>query len=269
MTICTEVSAFSKLNKIYSFWDTITTLVVPTIITSVLIVAILYKNVCLRRVRRKLDNPISRRLSKKQKSLVRITRVLLAISLTFVILSCPSHANKLRHLIVREIDGLQLYTLFDRLLHQIFQIIYYISFCFNFIYYLMWSNNFRKECKRLFCCYRDRRQRSFRDLEVRNRVEIGTNGFNITTGGYLEKSTNLTEKITMLWWYGIKLSDFHGYFAHYSDLKTLQLLNPNNAGIKLACFCRQSMSRSDCTKRAVWSLIYVVCYFITGYGRSK
>ena len=177
--ICTEVDEYRALNRVYFFWDTVVTLLIPSMVTTALILAILARNVCIRR-------NANRRLSKKQRSLVRITRVLLAISLTFVILSAPSHANKLRHLIITEVFGQQNYSLEDRILQQLFQILYYLSFCLNFVYYLIWSINFRKEFKRLF---------GFKTKSRRRRRFELMNGNGHIVGNI---STNHTEKITIL-----------------------------------------------------------------------
>ena len=180
VSICTEVDDYRALNRIYFFADTAVTLLIPSVLTTGLILAILTRSVCLRR---DSSNP---RLSKKQRSLVRITRVLLAISLTFVILSAPSHANKLRHLIITELFGRQLYSLEDRILQQLFQHIYYLSFALNILYYLTWSVNFRKEFKRLFGC--QGQSRSKRRFELLNRnSQINAN-----------LTVNNTEKITIL-----------------------------------------------------------------------
>ena len=180
ITICTEVDDFRSLNRIYFFVDTVVTLLIPSLLTTGLILAILTRNICLRH-----DNG-NNRLSKKQRSLVRITRVLLAISLTFVILSAPSHANKLRHLIIIEVFGRQLYSLEDRILQQLFQLIYYLSFSLNFLYYLTWSVNFRKEFKRLLGCQEQLKRQHRFELLNGNAQMIGN-----LTG-------NNTEKITIL-----------------------------------------------------------------------
>ncbi|KAL4220101.1 7 transmembrane receptor (rhodopsin) [Mactra antiquata] len=193
-TICTEVPEYSQLNRIFSFWDTITTVVLPIIITTSLIIAILSKNLCIAQRIDGRNNSIYRRLSKKQKSLVRITRVLLAISLTFVILSGPSHANKLRHLILAELGGQRSYTLFDRILQQIFQIIYYLSSCLNIIYYLIWSHNFRNETKRLL--YIKTGRRSSRGIELRSATEQTRNGNGGNKPNKFENDTKHT--VTML-----------------------------------------------------------------------
>ncbi|XP_045199617.1 somatostatin receptor type 4-like [Mercenaria mercenaria] len=194
-TMCTEVAEYSQLNRIYNFWDTITTLVLPIIITTTLIVAILTQNLCNAKKIDRQDNSIYRRLSKKQKSLVRITRVLLAISLTFVLLSGPSYINKLRHLILTEMEGRRPYTLTDRILQQTFQLVYYLSSCLNIIYYLVWSHNFRKETKKMLCLKPKTSNRHYRGIELRSCTEQRNGN---KPGKITEKSTNHTEKITML-----------------------------------------------------------------------
>ncbi|WAR27487.1 hypothetical protein MAR_013191 [Mya arenaria] len=204
-TMCTEVNKYAQLNRIYSFWDTITTMVLPITITSVLIVAILSKNLCVSKTIDGRDSSIYRRLSKKQKCLVRITRVLLAISLTFVILSGPTHANKLRHLILTELNGAQRpYTLSDRILQQIFQIIYYLSSCLNIVYYLTWSHNFRKEIRRLLCLKPENSNREIRGIEMRSKTKSNNEPKqmeNDAGNGHqtiVDKSTNPKSQITML-----------------------------------------------------------------------
>ena len=107
--ICTEVDEYRALNMIYFLWDTVTTLLIPSLVTTGLIIAFRTRNVCHR------HENANQHVSKEQRSLVRITRVLLAMSLTFVILSAIRHANKLRHLIITEAFGRQLYSLQDRI----------------------------------------------------------------------------------------------------------------------------------------------------------
>ena len=180
ITICTEADEYRALNRIYFFMDTAVTLLIPSVLTTGLILAILIRNVCIRHPN------ANHRLSKKQKSLVRITRVLLAISLTFVILSAPSHANKLRHLIITEVFGRQLYSLEDRILQQLFQLICYLSFSLNIVFYLMWSVNFRKEFKRLLGCQDQSVSKRRFDLLNENEQMI------------VNQTENITAKITIL-----------------------------------------------------------------------
>lgn len=186
-TLCTQVDDFAQLNRIYAFWDTITTMVLPITITSVLIVAILVKNLWLAN-RTNPSNTIYRRLSKKQRGLVRITRVLLAISLTFVILSGPAHANKLRHLIQAEIGNYRT-TVSDHILQQTFQVIYYLSSCLNVIYYSIWSYNFRAQLRRILCFKAVSNSRSLRGQELLPNYHRQRKS---------EKSTNGSEKMVKL-----------------------------------------------------------------------
>ena len=180
MVFCTEAEEYRYLNRIYFFYDSIVTLIIPSMVTTALILVIVVRNMC---IHRSLAN---KKLSKKQKALLRITRVLLAISLTFVILSAPTHANKLRHLIIVEVFGQQSYSLKDRVLQHFFQILYYLSFSLNFVYYLIWSINFRKEFKRLFCF--KTRPRRMRRLEL-----MAGNGHIVGKG-----AINHTQRITLL-----------------------------------------------------------------------
>ena len=178
--LCTEAEEYRYLNRIYFFYDSIVTLIIPSMVTTALILVIVVRIVCIHR------SLAIKKLSKKQKALVRITRVLLAISLTFVVLSAPTHANKLRHLIIVEMFGQQSYSLEDRVLQHFFQILYYLSFSLNFVYYLIWSINFRKEFKRLFCFKtRPRRMRRLELMAGKDHV--------------VEKGTiNHTQRITLL-----------------------------------------------------------------------
>ncbi|XP_052784239.1 somatostatin receptor type 4-like [Mya arenaria] len=204
-TICTEVNKYAQLNIIYTFWDTITTMILPIIIISVLSVAILSKISLAPPKNNGSDYLILQRQSKKQKCLVRITRVLLAISLTFVILSGPSHANKLRHLILTELNGAQRpYTLSDRVLQQVFQIISYLSSCLNIVNLLIWSQNFRKEIRRLLCLKPGRSEKKYRVMENRSRTKCNNEQKHMENGAQngrqtiVDKSTNPTIQITEL-----------------------------------------------------------------------
>ncbi|XP_050393368.2 uncharacterized protein LOC126811620 [Patella vulgata] len=99
-------------------------------------------------------------LSRKERSLLRVTRLLFVISVSYLLLTLPSHVNKLRHLFTTELSV----SLTDRAVQHLFQLFYYASFSCNFIYYLIWGRNFReffrnwyilfkeKEKCRIICC---------------------------------------------------------------------------------------------------------------------
>ncbi|OWF47620.1 Somatostatin receptor type 4 [Mizuhopecten yessoensis] len=165
-TICTESASHPRVTEIFTYIDTIVVLVLPSVILVMLIGAILIKHLWITR------SEIRTRLTKKEKSLVKITRVLLAIGINYVVLSAPSYINKIRFIIMTAFTEVRP-TITDRCLNQIFQIIFYMTFCANFLFYILWSVNFRRGLKRLFvfnkCCSYTRdcdngQQRMLRDV---------------------------------------------------------------------------------------------------------
>ncbi|XP_033759915.1 somatostatin receptor type 2-like [Pecten maximus] len=141
--ICTESASHPRITEIFTYIDTVVVLVLPSVILVLLIGAILIKHVWITR------SDIRTRLSKKEKSLVKITRVLLAIGINYVVLSAPSYINKVRFIIMTAFTDIRP-TITDRSLNQIFQIIFYMTFCVNFLFYILWSVNFRRGLKKLF-----------------------------------------------------------------------------------------------------------------------
>lgn len=144
--ICTENNQSPQLTQMFTYVDNALTLILPTVVTLILVKAILVKIACRADVLHQ-----SMLLSRRERSLVRITRVLLAISLTFVIFSAPSQINKIRHLVATVETSNNFVYKKERIVQKICQIIYYISFSFNLIYYIIWSENYRESLKRLLC----------------------------------------------------------------------------------------------------------------------
>lgn len=149
--ICQPSMEYPEVTTIFTYVDTVVTLLLPTILLIVMISAILVKHIYQRHLNSKLsiNGSTRQRLSKKEKSLLKITRVLLAIGLAYVLLSLPSYINKLRYLV-----SLTLYpqniTMDDHSQNQICIVIFYSNFTLNFLFYIKWSLNFRRGLKRLF-----------------------------------------------------------------------------------------------------------------------
>ncbi|XP_069104411.1 somatostatin receptor type 4-like [Argopecten irradians] len=163
-SICTHTASHPRITEIFTYIDTVVVLVLPSIILIVLIGAILIKHVWITR------SEIRTRLSKKEKSLVKITRVLLAIGINYVVLSGPSYVNKIRFIILTTFTDIRP-TVTDRSLNQIFQIIFYMTFCVNFLFYILWSVNFRRGLRKLFSvkkCQHDTKVESGRQLKLRD-----------------------------------------------------------------------------------------------------
>jgi len=180
MNICTSDPEYQETTKIFTFVDTIVTLVLPTGALLVLISAILAKHLWQRHRKKNEEEQSGRkRLSKKEKSLLKITRVLLAIGLTYVVLGGPSYINKLRSMFINTSEVSV--SLNERSMNQIFQIIFYLTFCFNFAFYSMWSLNFRRGLKRLCCC----------KCKINTKFDQDLQGLTLTRAG---QTSNVTER---------------------------------------------------------------------------
>lgn len=175
--ICTESASHPDVTKIFTYIDTILVLVLPSFILVGLIGAILIKHLWVTRA------DVRTRLSKKERSLVKITRVLLAIGLNYVILSAPSYVNKIRFIILTTFTESRP-TITDRSLNQIFQIVFYMTFCVNFPFYVLWSMNFRRGLRKLFhfkCCFKrnssngSSSQRIIRDVSWKKWMSVAKN----------------------------------------------------------------------------------------------
>lgn len=91
-----------------------------------------------------------RRNSKRTyQMLTRITRVLLAIGLTFTVFSFPTSVNKIRILVSNRPTPSFLHV--EWAINQLCLIIYYCSFCIYFFIYLRFSTNYKKVLLRYVC----------------------------------------------------------------------------------------------------------------------
>lgn len=147
--LCTHAEKYNEVVNIYTYLDAIITLILPTTVLAVLIGAIILKYLRRSALQRYGQGQA---LSRKDRSLMHITRVLLAVGLSYMLLFMPSYINKIRSLITSYVTDEAFVTVKDHLVNQIILIISYMSFCSNFIFYVKWSRNFRKGLKKLFCC---------------------------------------------------------------------------------------------------------------------
>lgn len=139
------------LNHVLFYIDTLATLLLPGILTLALICAcvsrqLLWRNIavsCLRHHR-------NVRISRRERSLLRIARALLLISISHVMFSGPSFIFRLRYQISTLISGKDTAVFSDNYINAILQILYYVSFTANFIIYVVFCANFRLGLKSIF-----------------------------------------------------------------------------------------------------------------------
>ncbi|XP_005112340.2 delta-type opioid receptor isoform X2 [Aplysia californica] len=138
---CDVPEQYMNIMYIFTYIDSIITFLLPTTIMVFLVVPSCVKNVIMSR---KGENPLRPLLSRRHRSLLRVSRLLCVITGSFVLLTAPSHVIKLRQLVTMMTTG-QRASAIDSPLLFIFQNLYYCSLSCNVIYFLIWGKNFRKE----------------------------------------------------------------------------------------------------------------------------
>ena len=157
---CTAYPEFQSIVEMFTLVDIIVTLIIPTVFILALVIPTCVKNIS-RNSRRAASARVM--LSRKERALLRVTRLLCVIIVSFVLLTAPSHLNKLRHLFLAPTGG-QGAGSADMFVVFICQVFYHLSFSVNFVYFLIWGKNFRRKFCHLFVSLYKRMGRCRRKL---------------------------------------------------------------------------------------------------------
>lgn len=152
---CDIEKEYQNTLHVFTYVDIFLTMAVPFIVMFFFLGAVYVKHIIVRvSCSRNCAFPNAKRPAKRRggrnDSLTKITRVLLAIGSSYFILSVPSCVNKIRTIILYLRDQQEAATRDYWAVLQFCQMIYYLSFCLNFLFYLKWSVNYRKALKDLF-----------------------------------------------------------------------------------------------------------------------
>ncbi|KAK7499262.1 hypothetical protein BaRGS_00009522 [Batillaria attramentaria] len=145
---CIVIEGYKSVLEIYTCIDVAITLILPSVIILSLVIPTCVKNICCRRTTGVPSTSII--LSRKERALLRVTRLLCVIIVSFVVLSGPSSLNKLRHLFVGNSKSNSQPSGTDVLVQYFCQVFYYLSFSVNFVYFLVWGKNFRQRFCHMF-----------------------------------------------------------------------------------------------------------------------
>jgi hypothetical protein len=150
VTRCTYKVRFIKFLKIVTWVDTVLTMLVPFTLIFVMNMSVACtaakfhekRSVCLS----PSDAPKFKHKALRSKQQMRVTRTLLLVSTTFLVLNLPSHVFKLCSLISAFIHPSGAYSIdmAQYLVQEISQIIYYSSFSMNFFLYALYGKHFQK-----------------------------------------------------------------------------------------------------------------------------
>ena len=175
--------------------DTIVTMVVPFILIVFMNVRVLMAAATCHRNKQALCCPqaqisqgfvttyILPRNGLRYRSQIRVTRTLILVSSTFLVLNLPSHVLRLHNLIFTTVlpdthfeVSVELYFV-----QEIANFLYYSTFSCNFILYAMFGRHFQKNLKAILSCSsttnRESREMAQRLSSFRNRTTTTTSSF--------------------------------------------------------------------------------------------
>ncbi|XP_041375188.1 somatostatin receptor type 4-like [Gigantopelta aegis] len=138
---CLVPKEYGTIVAIFTCIDVILTLILPSLLIVILLICIVVKSISQPR---QCVSSVPRVLTRKERALLRVTRLLFVIIVSFMVLTSPTHVNKLRHLINMMTSVNSEASQEDKVIQHLCQLIYYMSFSCNFIYFLLWGKNFRR-----------------------------------------------------------------------------------------------------------------------------
>ncbi|KAJ8309992.1 hypothetical protein KUTeg_011857 [Tegillarca granosa] len=136
---CSVETQYKTLNTVITYIDSCITLLIPALFIILLITAILLSIAKSIKMKKKRT---ANRKNKRGSSIpqVRVAKMLLCLSLTYVVLSVPSHVIKLYFLFV-DVGGVIPHE--AALIQLIFLFVSYLNFSVKFILFAACSSNFR------------------------------------------------------------------------------------------------------------------------------
>lgn len=158
---CGALPQFSRTTQAFVVVDTLLTLILPSILLTVFILAIISKLLGMHGSRNKLLTgsqtlPLAnnvRPLGQSRKSdaqIAAVTKMLLAVSLTFFLLTVPSHVVRIIFLVDTYIQGGKSLSITEAAVQGIAQLFFYLSMAVNLFIFLLFGENFRRVFKKIY-----------------------------------------------------------------------------------------------------------------------
>ncbi|KAK3752484.1 hypothetical protein RRG08_032775 [Elysia crispata] len=160
---CRADWGFAEVLRWLTLSDMLVTLVIPSLVIIILMVAITCSLVSAlkRQIRLTRGGAGSRLQTEEAKSKTcqrsssspqaKVTRMLFAVSFFFIVLNGPSHIIRMKMAVLDLLGRLEVHTpSVEEKLQVIFQIMYYSSFAVNLVIYLIFGDNFRKQFQEMY-----------------------------------------------------------------------------------------------------------------------
>ena len=146
---CIPYDQYHKIVQTFVYADTLLTLVVPLIFITLFMSAIVCSLVKSYNRRSRLRAPTAKRI---KNPMAKVTKMLFAVTVTFICLNLPSHINRLRIMIssIFDTEGHHVqYSTLEEAIQQITLLVYYLSLTINFGVYYIFGSKFRKVLKEM------------------------------------------------------------------------------------------------------------------------
>ncbi|RUS80918.1 hypothetical protein EGW08_011330, partial [Elysia chlorotica] len=152
--ICSERPEFRRFMQAFTYVDSLLTLLVPLIAISCMLIGLVLSIVHAARWKKRMGT--KRCAHRPKNAQVRVTRMLFALSVSYVVMNAPSHVTRLYYLIrtanvlggEEENRGCQL-TYTEGLINLMLQYVTYAHSAGKFWIFLLFSKNFTKNLTRL------------------------------------------------------------------------------------------------------------------------
>lgn len=148
---CSIDKTFIHFLNIVTWIDTVLTMLIPFVLICYMNIRVAFTAAKFQEKRKaclSLRDAKSVKLGTfRSKQQMRVTRTLLLVSTTFLVLNLPSHVSKLSSLI--SVSTLDI-NMTQYLIQEISQILYYFSFSMNFFLYALYGKHFQKSLRFMY-----------------------------------------------------------------------------------------------------------------------
>lgn len=148
---CSIDKSFIHFLNIVTWVDTVLTMLIPFVLICYMNIRVAFTAAKFQEKRKaclSLRDAKSAKLGTfRSKQQMRVTRTLLLVSTTFLVLNLPSHVSKLSRLI--SVSTLSI-NMTQYLIQEISQMLYYFSFSMNFFLYALYGKHFQKSLRFMY-----------------------------------------------------------------------------------------------------------------------
>lgn len=148
---CSIDKSFIDFLNIVTWIDTVLTMLIPFVLICYMNIRVAFTAAKFQEKRKaclSLRDAKSAKLGTfRSKQQMRVTRTLLLVSTTFLVLNLPSHVSKLSRLI--SVSTLNI-NMTQYLIQEISQMLYYFSFSMNFFLYALYGKHFQKSLRFMY-----------------------------------------------------------------------------------------------------------------------